>query len=147
MNSAHAWCLFRALADLPEKPTIVAVDVPIGLPDVTQPGGRTCERLAREMVGANRARSVFSAVGRIALRATSRVQADRLSRTNGEIGVGAQAWGLAKKLLEADAVMTPVRQQVIREVHPELSFPRWRVIGHSTTARRPLPARGNVLTR
>ena len=67
---------FRALADLPEKPTIVAVDVPIGLPDVTRPGGRTCERLARAMVGANHARSVFSAVGRIALRATSRVQAD-----------------------------------------------------------------------
>ena len=68
------------------------------------------------------ARSVFSAVGRVALLATSRGEADRISRANGGIGIGAQAWGLAKKLLEVDAAMTPARQQVIREVHPELSF-------------------------
>jgi predicted RNase H-like nuclease len=48
--------------------------------------------------------------------------ADRLSRENGGIGVGAHAWALAKKLREVDALMTPARQQVIREVHPELSF-------------------------
>ncbi len=120
---------FQDLLDLPENPAIIAVDLPIGLPDVTRQGGRTCERLAREIVGPHRARSVFSTVGRVALRATSRAEADRLSRANGGIGIGAQAWGLAKKLLEADAVMTPARQQVIREVHPELSFRE--MLGHS----------------
>jgi len=113
---------FQTLLNVPENPAIIAVDLPIGLPDVTRQGGRTCERLAREIVGAHRARSVFSAVGRIALSSTSRVEADRLSRANGGIGIGAQTWGLARKLLEVDDVMTPARQQVIREVHPELSF-------------------------
>jgi predicted RNase H-like nuclease len=120
---------FQELLHLPENPAIIAVDLPIGLPHVTRQGGRTCERLAREIVGPHRARSVFSTVGRVALRATSRAEADRLSRANGGIGIGAQAWGLAKKLLEADAVMTSARQQVIREVHPELSFRE--MLGHS----------------
>jgi predicted RNase H-like nuclease len=114
--------LFQDLLNLPGKPKIIAVDLPIGLPEVTPSGGRTCEFLAREIVGPHRARSVFSSVGRRALVATTRVEADRLSRENGGIGVGAHAWGLAKKLREVDALMTPARQQVIREVHPELSF-------------------------
>jgi predicted RNase H-like nuclease len=45
-----------------------------------------------------------------------------LQRSAGGIGVGAQAWGLRKKLLEVDALMTPSRQNVVREVHPEVSF-------------------------
>jgi predicted RNase H-like nuclease len=113
---------FQALLNLPENPAIVAVDLPIGLPYVTRQGGRTCERLAREIVGAHRACSVFSAVGRGALAAPSRAEADRLSRARGGIGIGAQAWGLAKKLSEVDAVMTPALPRVIHEVHPELSF-------------------------
>jgi predicted RNase H-like nuclease len=65
---------------------------------------------------------VFSSVGRVALAAATRAEANRLSRAAGGIGIGDHAWGLAKKLLEVDAVMTPARQQAIREVHPELSF-------------------------
>jgi predicted RNase H-like nuclease len=113
---------FQVLLKLPENPVIVALDLPIGMPDVTPPGGRTCERLAREILGQRRACSVFSVVGRSALVAGSRAEADRLSRASGGIGIGAQTWGLAKKLLEVDAVMTKQRQQVISEVHPELSF-------------------------
>ena len=113
---------FQDLLTLPEKPAIVAVDVPIGLPDLTLPGGRTCDRLARKYVGARRTSSVFSVIGRLALAAPSRPEADRISRANGGIGVGAQAWGIAKKLREVDGVMTRARQELIREVHPELSF-------------------------
>ena len=39
------------ILDLPERPAIIAVDVPIGLPVVTLPGGRTCDRLARGLLG------------------------------------------------------------------------------------------------
>jgi predicted RNase H-like nuclease len=113
---------FRDLLNLLERPAIVCVEVPIGLPGVTPPGGRSCERMAREFVGRARARSVFSTVGRVALAAASRAEADQLNRTRGGIGIGAQAWALAKKLREVDAVMTPTRQQVIREVHPAVSF-------------------------
>jgi predicted RNase H-like nuclease len=113
---------FGSLPILPENPAIIGVDVPIGLPDVTPKGGRTCERLARGLVGYARASSVFSTVGRIPLAAGTRAEADRISRESGGIGVGAQSWGLAKKLLEVDNLMTPALQQVVREVHPEVSF-------------------------
>ncbi len=113
---------FRDLLRLPENPAIVAVDVPIGLLDVTPPGGRTCERLARNIVGSHRARSVISTVGRVALAAATRTEADLLSKAAGGIGISAHSWGLKDKLLEVDAVITPALQQVIHEVHPELSF-------------------------
>jgi predicted RNase H-like nuclease len=112
---------FRDLLELPENPTVIAVDLPIGLPEVTLRGGRACDRLAREIVGARRS-SIFPAVGRLALAAESRAEADRLNRAAGGIGIGAQAWGLAKKLLEVDALMTTMRQRLVHEVHPELSF-------------------------
>jgi predicted RNase H-like nuclease len=113
---------FQDLLRLPENPAIVAVDVPIGLLNVTPPGGRTCERLARNIVGAHRARSVISTVGRVALAAATRTEADLLSKAAGGIGISAHSWGLKDKLLEVDAVITPDLQQVIHEVHPELSF-------------------------
>jgi len=112
---------FQDVLNLPENPTIVAVDLPIGLPDVTLPGGRTCDRIARGIIGP-RAPSVFSPVGRKGLEGKSRAEADRLQRSAGGIGIGAQAWGLRNKLLEVDALMTPSRQDVVREVHPEVSF-------------------------
>jgi predicted RNase H-like nuclease len=122
-NEFHVRVLsFRSLLELPENPEIITVDVPIGLPDVTLKGGRTCERLARGLVGSNRTSSIFSTIGRLALIAATRVAADRLSRESGGIGVGATSWGLAKKLLEVDGLMTSSLQQVVREVHPELSF-------------------------
>ena len=54
------------ILDLPERPAIITVDVPIGLPEVTLPGGRTSDRLARHLLGA-RSRSVFSPIGRITM--------------------------------------------------------------------------------
>lgn len=123
---------FAGLLTLAEVPSVVTVDIPIGLPEVTRPGGRLCEQQARKILG-SRASSVFSAVGRAALRATSRAEADQVSRDAGGLGIGAQAWGLAEKLREADAAMTPERQRLVREVHPEVSF--WAMNGRS-----PLPA-------
>jgi predicted RNase H-like nuclease len=112
---------FSELLELPERPLAVGVDIPIGLPEVTPPGGRTCEKEARRVLG-RKASCVFSAVGRSALKGSSRAEADRLSREAGGIGIGAQAWGLSAKLQEADEAMTPERQKIIYEVHPEVSF-------------------------
>ena len=113
---------FRDLLTHSENPKIIAVDLPIGLPEVAMPGGRRCDRLARDLLGWRRARSVFSPVGRRALEAKTRPEADQINRDKGGIGIGAQAWGIAKKLREVDALMTTDRQEVIREVHPEVSF-------------------------
>jgi predicted RNase H-like nuclease len=88
------------------------------------------------MVGAHRARSVISTVGRNALAAATRVEADLLSKAAGGIGISAHCWGLKDKLLEVDAVITPALQRVIHEVHPELSFCEMagRPLNHSKKA-------------
>jgi predicted RNase H-like nuclease len=112
---------FAGLLELPERPEIICVDIPIGLPEFTMPGGRACEKEARRILG-RRASPVFSAIGRLLLRASSRAEAHGLSRALGGVGVGAQAWGLAKKLRDADLAMTPEWQSRIREVHPEVCF-------------------------
>lgn len=112
---------FARLLSMKENPKVIAVDIPIGLPDYAIPGGRACEREARRMLG-KRASSVFSAVGRAVLDHPSRPEADRASRAAGGLGVGAQAWGLAAKLREADAAISPEHQSVVHEVHPEVSF-------------------------
>lgn len=109
------------ILDLPERPVIIAVDMPIGLPEVTLPGGRTCDRLARRLLGP-RGSSVFSPMGRICLQVDTREKASQLHIGRGGIGIGAQCWGLKKKLLEIDTLMTPAWQQIVHEVHPEVSF-------------------------
>ena len=117
---------FSSLMAIPEPPTVICVDIPIGLPEFTPIGGRSCEKQARRVLG-RKASSVFSALGRACLQGTSRIEADRLNREGGGTGVGAQAWGLSKKLWETDACITAEWQQTIYEVHPEVSF--WAMNG------------------
>ncbi|MGH9340681.1 MAG: DUF429 domain-containing protein [Acidobacteriota bacterium] len=117
----HADLPLKDLLDLPEKPAVIAVDVPIGLPEVTLPGGRTCDRLARLLIRP-RHRSVFSPIGRMCLHIDDRKEASQFSTDRGGIGISAQSWGLRKKLLEIDVVVIPDQQRVIHEVHPEVSF-------------------------
>ncbi len=119
------------LLNLPQKLAVVTVDIPIGLPEFTPAGGRRCEQQARRVLGP-RASSVFSAVGRLALREATRLDAHIASQDAGGIGVGAQAWGLSAKLREADSVMSPEAQRVVHEVHPEVSF--WAMNGEKPMA-------------
>ena len=129
--SARVVPSFAALLELPETPSVVCVDMPIGLPEHTPPGGRQCEAMARSVLGPRRS-SVFSAVGRQALGCASRAEADGLSTASGGIGIGAQAWGLAAKLREVDDAMTVERQAFVFEVHPEVSF--WAMNGRCPMA-------------
>lgn len=71
---AHICPSFAGLLTLAEAPSVVTVDIPIRLPEITKPGGRACEQQARKILG-SRASSVFSAVGRAAPRAGSRARA------------------------------------------------------------------------
>jgi predicted RNase H-like nuclease len=129
--SARVVPSFAALLELPETPSVVCVDMPIGLPEHTPPGGRQCEAKARSVLGPRRS-SVFSVVGRQALGCASRAEADGLSTGSGGIGIGDHAWGLAAKLREVDAAMTVERQALVFEVHPEVSF--WAMNGQSPMA-------------
>ena len=51
------------------RPDIVAVDIPIGLPERSQYGGRAAENAVRPLLGARQS-SVFSVPSRAALEAT-----------------------------------------------------------------------------
>jgi len=98
---------------------LVAVDVPIGLLDAPQRGGRECDRWARRVLGGGRGSSVFAPPARSVLEAASYEEAKRLSRP---VGITYQAFCLGKKIREVDRLMTPRMQAVIKEVHPELGF-------------------------
>lgn len=112
------------LIDLPRDLRIVAVDVPIGLPDQ---GGRDADRLARAALGEPRRRSVFPCPVRPALAANSWEEACTLTeRTDGR-RVSKQTFAILRKVAETDAFVRsdPWAQHVVHEVHPELSFARW----------------------
>ncbi|MDP3890501.1 DUF429 domain-containing protein [Nocardioides sp.] len=102
---------------------VVAIDIPIGLPDTTT---RAPDTLARTAVGA-RASSVFSTPPRAAIGAPTHAEANRIGRELTGKGVSAQAFGLAAKLLDVDAWVrdphsTARRIGQVVEVHPEVSF-------------------------
>ena len=115
---------FPGTFELPENPTVVAVDIPIGLLDRAVRGGRNCDKEARRILGQPRARSVFSPPVRAALRHTDYPSANRANKASSaeKVGISIQSFGLSKKLLEVDEFMTPEFQNIVKEVHPELSF-------------------------
>jgi predicted RNase H-like nuclease len=106
------------------KPIVLAIDIPIGLPDS---GSRQCDKLARKMLGSPRASSVFPAPIRPAMKARFRKEADEITRSADGRGVGAQAWGLYTRIREVDEIVLvdPLARRCIYEVHPEVSFMYW----------------------
>lgn len=119
--------LVKHLADvlgLPEKPVVVAVDIPIGLLEHALRGGRKCDQEAREILKQPRARSVFSPPARGALKHSEYSAANRANRASSaeRIGISRQSFALREKLVEADQFIKPGLQDRVREVHPELCF-------------------------
>ncbi len=127
---------------------IVAVDMPIGLPEVGS--RRACDTEARRALGPRRS-SVFPAPSREALAATSFADTT---------GLSIQAWNLVPKIREVDEVWEPR----VREVSPELAFAvlagapmahpkrtaagraeRLHVLGLETTLRVPGAAADDIL--
>jgi predicted RNase H-like nuclease len=106
------------------RAVVLAVDIPIGLPDS---GPRKCDALARKLLGSPRASSVFPAPIRPAIEARSREEADEITRSVDGRGVGAQAWGLYARIREVDEIVSTdaLARRRIYEVHPELSFMYW----------------------
>lgn len=112
------------LLDGAPSPEILAIDIPIGLPDE---GRRECEQLARRRLGRPRASSVFPAPIRPAIRARSREEASEITAAIDGRRVGAQAWGIYPKIREVDELLqsSPDARVRIREIHPELCFWSW----------------------
>ncbi len=117
---AYAAAEIGTLIELAERDgqlDVVAIDIPIGLPDR---GRRAADLLARRRVGP-RWSSVFMTPVREALLAPDHAAAVRINRALTGEGVSVQAYGLRRKLLAVDTWVRRSDRRVI-EVHPEVSF-------------------------
>lgn len=108
------------VALLDEGVDVIAVDMPIGLPDS---GSRACDIEARCHLGPRRS-SVFPAPPRPLLDATDYPSALATKRSLDGRGLSKQSFHLLPKIAEVDAVLTPQRQPRVVESHPELAFAR-----------------------
>ncbi|HEU5275817.1 MAG TPA: DUF429 domain-containing protein [Xanthobacteraceae bacterium] len=121
---------FLDVLTAPEAPAIVAVDIPIGLPDRIGPEGRGPERAIRPLLGARQS-SVFSVPPRAAIVAEdfAAACAAALAASEPPRKVSKQLFMIAPKIREVDLVLRaePAPAARVHEVHPELAF--WRLNG------------------
>ena len=121
---------FADVLTAPEAPAIVAVDIPIGLPDRIGPEGRGPERAIRPLLGARQS-SVFSVPPRAAIAAEDFGAAcmAALAASEPPRKVSKQLFMIAPKIREVDLALRaePAFVARVREVHPELAF--WRLNG------------------
>ena len=109
---------------------IIAVDMPIGLPDRIGPGGRGPEKAARKHLGMRQS-SVFTVPARAAVYEDDYAKAcdTALATSEPPKKVSKQCFFLFPKIREIDTLMTPELEARIHEVHPELAF--WRLNGEA----------------
>lgn len=124
-----------ALVDGDDAPALVAIDMPIGLPDRVGPKGRAPERLVRPLLG-DRQSSVFSIPSRAAVYAAlDDTVADEAARyrhacavaratSDPPKAVAKQAFHIFPKIAEIDRLLRerPDLRARIHECHPEVSF-------------------------
>lgn len=119
---------FADLLDLVPHLSIIAVDMPIGLPDRIPPEGRGPEKSARKHLGMRQS-SVFTVPSRAAVYEDDYKEACNTALKTSEPPkkVSKQCFHLFPKIREIDTLMTPELESRIYEVHPELAF--WRLNG------------------
>lgn len=124
---------FSDIIDHADRFTIIAVDMPIGLPDRIEGPGRGPEQAVRPMLGARQS-SVFSIPARAAVEEPDyRKACDMaLSISTPPRKISKQAFNIFPKILEIDRLMTPSLEERVYEVHPELAF--WRLNGERPVA-------------
>jgi len=123
-----------------EKPRIVAVDIPIGLPEQSEIRGRAPEREVRPLLG-----KLKSSVFRVPSRRAIEVGVDDAISDHKERylhccaiarstsldnkAFGKQSFCLFRKIIQVDRVLRTERQpnERVFEVHPEVAF--WRLNG------------------
>ena len=126
--------LLEALPD-----AVIAVDMPIGLPDFSRKGGRGPEALVRPLLGPRQS-SVFAIPSRAALYADTshfttieawyaahrRASDVALATSDPPRGVSIQAFGIFSKIREIDQLLIarPDLRGRIFESHPEVAFCR-----------------------
>ncbi|PZO03371.1 MAG: DUF429 domain-containing protein, partial [Hyphomicrobiales bacterium] len=116
------------LADLlaeTQAPALIAIDMPIGLPDRIDGSGRGPEQAVRPMLG-QRQSSVFSIPSRTAVEALDYREVCRLALATSQPPrkVSKQGFHLFPRIREIDALLraAPALRDSVFEVHPELAF-------------------------
>jgi predicted RNase H-like nuclease len=116
-----------ALLRHPRLPAMIAVDMPIGLPDRVGAGGRGPEAEVRPLLG-ERKSSVFSIPARAAVYAEDFDQACALAAATSDPPrkVSIQAFHLFPKIRQIDEAMRqdPGLATIVKECHPEVAFMR-----------------------
>ncbi|SFG60116.1 DUF429 domain-containing protein [Methylobacterium gossipiicola] len=111
--------------DAPEAPSVIGIDIPIGLPDRVEGGGRVADRAARAYLGKARA-SVFPMPPRAAVYAPDYEAAKALSRAGSDppFAPSIQAWNIFRGVRAVDGLLRARADARARlhEVHPELAF-------------------------
>lgn len=123
----------EALFDAPDAPAIACVDMPIGLPETSEVGGRAAERAVRPLLD-KRQSSVFSVPARAAVMAGlgpgdererfAAACAAALAHSSPPRKVSIQCFKLLPKIAELDELLlrrTELRDRLV-ECHPEVSF-------------------------
>jgi predicted RNase H-like nuclease len=118
-----------AKADVDGPVAVVAVDMPIGLPDQ---GHRQADVLAKKAIGILRP-SVFMTPTRHAMDAPDHRTASARNRALTGEGISVQAFSLKPKLREVQQWVRQTHHRVV-EVHPEVSFAQ--LAGAALTARK-----------
>jgi len=111
-------------------PVVIAVDIPIGLPDKGSIGGRLADREARSVLG-RRQSAVFAVPARRAVMCTDYREACATAQANSNPSrkVSKQTFNLFPKIREVDALISPTLQDRVFEVHPEAAF--WALNGET----------------
>lgn len=113
--------LYRRFEDvLALDAAVIAVDIPIGLP---QNSGRLTDVEARSRLG-KRKGSVFSVPSRAAVMCGEYRESCNVNLLNSDPPrmISQQIFHIFPKMREIDALMTPDLQSRVFEVHPELAF-------------------------
>lgn len=102
---------------------VICIDMPIGLPVIKGPGGRTADVEARAKLGPRKA-SVFSVPSRAAIMQSDYETACNVAMETScpKRKVSKQAFNIFAKILQVDALMTPQLQSRVYETHPEVAF-------------------------
>lgn len=119
---------FRDVLAIAPTPRVIAVDMPIGLPESAGTGGRAADVSARSRLG-GRQSAVFSVPARTAVMQHDYREAcaAALATSDPPRKVSKQIYHLFPKIREIDELMSPALQDRVVECHPEVSF--WALNG------------------
>ena len=131
-----ALAVFARFADVlaaPQRPAVIAVDMPIGLPERTGHGGRAAENAVRPLLGARQS-SVFSVPARAAIDERDYAGACRVALATSEPPrkVSKQLFNIAPKIREVDEAL---RADLARRRASLRCIRNWRSGGSMASAR------------